>query len=80
MVWFIFFIYFTGWVTILSKWLSSPDIALSMLAGKALANLDLDFGGGNYEDGVHLYYPQHRFRYVLDEMFVSQSSSLLIRF
>ena len=56
-------LFFPGWVTILAEWINSPDLALSMLAAKALANLDRDYGELKlYEDAVHLYYPKHRYR------------------
>ena len=56
-----------GWITVLYKWLNCKDLALSLYASKALANLDRDFGGHRkYQDGVYLYYPRHRFRLVFE--------------
>ncbi len=56
---------FPGWVTILAQWIRSRDIALALHATKALANLDRDYGEGRlYPDGVYLYHPQFRCRYL----------------
>lgn len=49
----------SGWVAIFAQWLRSSDIVLSLLATKALANLDACASGNCfYGDGVYLYHPQ----------------------
>ena len=41
-------------------WMKSADLALVLLATKALAHLDQDFKERKYVDGVYLYHPQYR--------------------
>lgn len=49
----------SGWVAIFGQWLRSSDLVLSLLATKALANLDaVATGNCFYGDGVYLYHPQ----------------------
>lgn len=52
--------FFTGWLTVLSKWICSKDLVLSLHAARALANLDRDYVSCIYEDGVHLIHPIFR--------------------
>lgn len=49
-----------GWVTILSEWLRSTDLALSLLAAKILANMDSEGTRHRtvYSDSVHIYHPK----------------------
>ncbi|VDI56079.1 Hypothetical predicted protein [Mytilus galloprovincialis] len=49
-----------GWVTVLSRWISSSDLTLSLHAARTLANLDTDFVSCTYEDGVYLIHPIYR--------------------
>lgn len=49
-----------GWVSVFAAWMKSTDLALVLLATKALAHLDQDFSDKKYVDGVYLYHPQHR--------------------
>jgi len=49
-----------GWVSVFTAWIKSTDLALVLLATKALAHLDQDFSEKKYVDGVYLCHPQHR--------------------
>ena len=49
-----------GWVSVFAAWMKSTDLALVLLATKALAHLDQDFSEKKYVDGVYLYHPQQR--------------------
>ncbi|KAK2180597.1 hypothetical protein NP493_436g00003 [Ridgeia piscesae] len=49
-----------GWVSVFTAWMKSTDLALVLLATKALAHLDQDFSEKKYVDGVYLCHPQHR--------------------
>ncbi|XP_046563458.1 protein SERAC1-like [Haliotis rubra] len=50
----------TGWVPILSQWMSHKDLMLSQLAGRALLNLDRDSSDCVCEEGVYVIHPTHR--------------------
>lgn len=49
-----------GWVSVFAAWMKSTDLALALLATKALVHLDHDFSEKKYVDGVYLYHPQYR--------------------
>ncbi|XP_077992162.1 protein SERAC1-like [Glandiceps talaboti] len=50
----------SGWLTMLTTWMKSKYIPLSIHATRALANLDRDFCKEKYEHGVHVIHPQYR--------------------
>ncbi|XP_071090871.1 protein SERAC1-like [Haliotis cracherodii] len=50
----------TGWVPILSQWMSHEDLELSQLAGRAMLNLDRDGADCVCEEGVYVIHPMHR--------------------
>jgi len=51
-----------GWVTVLAKWQRSGHLALSLIAAKTLANMDVDRNRVRqpYSDSVFVYHPMFR--------------------
>jgi len=51
-----------GWVTVLAKWQRSCHLALSLIAVKTLANMDIDRNRVRqpYADSVFVYHPMFR--------------------
>jgi len=50
---------FAGWVTELAKWQRSESLSMSLIAAKALANMDVDRHRVRqpYGDSVFVYHP-----------------------
>jgi len=51
-----------GWVSVLAKWQKSCDLAMSLIAAKTLANMDVDRSRVRqlYADSVFVYHPLFR--------------------
>ena len=50
----------SGWVGRLASWRSSGELEVSLPAEKVLANMDREYGGGQYSPGLYLLAPSSR--------------------